>query len=205
MKTSEQEVFALVLKAARGAGFPAGNAEDIARAAAWLSLRRYGGVEAALATTPSAPAEIGDGDPGRVEGGSAGLHGPGLIDLLIADPGPSVLQLGRFDSPLLLFGLCGVAAADRPVRFTITTGDGRAHELDGDGCRPDPPSAAAALGQLTIGCRTGPAAARSRPSPEIEVPDPVWQAAEALATKTYVPSSERSRRLGAGAGLTDND
>jgi len=37
------------------------------------------------------------------------------------------------------------------------------------------------------------------------VPDPVIDALDILAKKTYVPSSEISRRFGAGAGLIDTD
>jgi len=33
----------------------------------------------------------------------------------------------------------------------------------------------------------------------------VWQALETLAHQTYVPASEASRKMGAGAGLVDND
>lgn len=38
-----------------------------------------------------------------------------------------------------------------------------------------------------------------------EVGQPLWQALEIWAARTYVPATEASRLAGAGAGLTDND
>ena len=43
------------------------------------------------------------------------------------------------------------------------------------------------------------------PAVAIEVPGGLWQALVALAARTYVPRSETSRLMGAGAGLRDND
>ncbi len=39
----------------------------------------------------------------------------------------------------------------------------------------------------------------------VDIADNIWTQWAALAAKTYVPASDRSRRAGAGAGLTDND
>lgn len=43
------------------------------------------------------------------------------------------------------------------------------------------------------------------PSAAISVPDNVWREICALAARTYVPHSETSRLMGAGAGLLDDD
>ena len=43
------------------------------------------------------------------------------------------------------------------------------------------------------------------PAAAIAVPEDLWQALTALAARTYVPRSETSRLMGAGAGLRDND
>jgi len=42
-------------------------------------------------------------------------------------------------------------------------------------------------------------------SGEIEAPDEIWRELGRLAARTYVPASETSRLMGAGAGLRDND
>lgn len=39
----------------------------------------------------------------------------------------------------------------------------------------------------------------------IEAPDDIWRELGRLAARTYVPASETSRLMGAGAGLSDND
>lgn len=39
----------------------------------------------------------------------------------------------------------------------------------------------------------------------IEAPDEIWRDLGRLAARTYVPASETSRLMGAGAGLSDND
>ena len=44
-----------------------------------------------------------------------------------------------------------------------------------------------------------PLASRATPSPDS------WEALSRLAYRTYAPSTEESRILGAGAGLSDND
>ncbi|MGI9594953.1 MAG: DUF3726 domain-containing protein [Acidimicrobiales bacterium] len=235
VKTSHRELYALLVKTGRGLGLPIGDAQDAARAAAWLSLRGYAGVEAMLATGPaSAPARPriddsvadvvgpadGRSDPASgsvpigtaevVEMVSAGGHGPGLVDLVAAGRGSLVLRLSAVDSPLLLFGLCASAATDHRLRFELTVGSGPAHALDGFDCRPRPPRLLPQSSPLTISCRPVDAEQleaepRRWPTEEISVDDDTWSAANELAARTYVPSDERSRMKGAGAGLTDND
>ena len=45
----------------------------------------------------------------------------------------------------------------------------------------------------------------ARPAAAFTVAGQLWQDLTRLAARTYVPASEKSRRLGAGAGLHDND
>jgi hypothetical protein len=49
------------------------------------------------------------------------------------------------------------------------------------------------------------AAWRSEGTEPVQVDDAVWAALQKFAARTYVPASEQSRLMGAGAGLLDND
>lgn len=215
VRTSHRELSALLTTSARGLGFNVGDAEDLARAAAWLSLRSYGGVAALLQTSPTHN-ELWLSEAGHatatgevvVDGVSLGWHGPGLVDLLVSGAGSTVLRLRRVDSPLLLFALCAVAATDHRLHFTIIS-TGRGHEqrfeIDGFDCRPAPHGLPTDSAEFRISCRVANTDSRPWPTQEIVVSAEGWAAANRLAARTYVPGDERSRRDGAGAGLTDND
>ncbi len=221
MKTSHREVYALLVNAARGLGYEAGNAEDLAGAGAWLTVRGYPGVEALVdlqraeaptpTPTPGSPSPPGV-EPGRdrsellVERSSTGRHGPGLIDLLAAGDSIDRLRIVGVDSPLLLIGLCAAVAAELGLRFRVEADGATHYRVDGHDCHPDPSPLLDGGRQLVISCEHAePATATAWPSQEADVADAAWSAANRLAALTYVPADDRSRATGAGAGLTDND
>lgn len=215
VRTSHRELSALLVKSARGLGFTVGDAEDLARAAAWLSLRSYDGVAALLQTSVAhhelSLSEAGDATSAGevvVDGVALGWHGPGLVDLAVSGAGSTVLRLRRVDSPLLLFALCALAATDHQLHFTIIStggGQGQRFEIDSFDCRPAPSGLLTDAAEFRISCRVDDTDSRPWPAQEIAVSAEDWAAANRLAARTYVPGDERSRLDGAGAGLTDND
>jgi hypothetical protein len=208
---SLNEIETTLRKAALGAGWPLGLAEEVGRAAAWLCGFGIDGVAAALpalAAGPSLAEAARAGALWRFPGARAAAAGPSALDLLRAAGEGASAALEGVDAPLLLLGLAGVAAADAGGGFALDV-EGRdsargwarvgARTLALAGEAPAP-GAAVALRRLAA------APAGRAPSTTRAAPDPtLWAQAAALADRLLVPASETSRARGAGAGLIDDD
>jgi hypothetical protein len=190
MTMSLNEVEAMARKAARGAGFEWGLAEDAGKATRWLCAHGQDGVAVAVAVfTNGAAAE------------STLACGAALSDRA-ADLRDGSIELQNLADPLFLMPFAAMAA--QTLRATV--------EVECDGCRAltdgksltligDFPEIASALSiRLTdtvLGAE-GPSS-RARPNPSD------WAELETLAKRTYAPATDESRLKGAGAGLSDND
>lgn len=177
---SYNEIQSVARKAGSGAGLPYGVAEAVGHAAVWLSAR---GIDA-VSTVVAALAD-----------GAAILDGLAAIDALSAGETRRV-ALSDDAAGLLLLGLAG-AAMQGEIAFGLDRGQGGVVPLAG--LRDISLSLPAVLCRVREG---GSAAATPRPA---ACDAAAYAAALALAAKTYVPASELSRTLGAGAGTTDND
>ena len=175
MRLSCNEIAALAVKAARGAGLPLGHAEDIGRAAVFLA--HWGELDI-LITALEGEHVVRLPEDGRVRNARAAMIGPTAIDLVQA--GEGTVTLRDVDAPRLINALVEAS----PAGVVVSEADGELI-LALDASRPveDVPS------------HEGP----------VDVPQPVVDALGALAARTYVPATEASRLAGAGAGLTDND
>jgi Protein of unknown function (DUF3726) len=217
LDASLNEVETLAAKAARGAGLTWGLAEDAAKAARWLAafglpwpetlLRLLAARNApAIATLETATGVHLSG----ADGGSLSplLCGPHLGDRA-ADFAATSVHLVKVATPLWLLPFAAQAAfaTRRPVRLRSSPADvlverrrcvllrGSLEALAGN----DP---------VDVACEAGTGEHDGidlAPVDRARVPIDTWGALEALAARTYVPASERSRALGAGAGETDND
>ncbi|MCC5974755.1 MAG: DUF3726 domain-containing protein [Rubellimicrobium sp.] len=179
---SLNEIEALVLKAARGAGLPLGHAEDIAAAAPLLAAAAPGDLDqlvAALAP-PHDPVTLPEADPILLHAPRIAMAGPLILDRLMAEGGSACLRTP--DAPALMIALARAAA---PAGQIATRTDGTYLHLTMTPDQPPP-------GPPTL---AGP----------VPVPPRIWASLESLAARTLVPESEASRRSGAGAGLSDND
>lgn len=186
---SYNEVQSLTRKAAGGAGLPHGMAEDIGRAAVWLSARGVDAVEIAVAAL---------GDDARGE--QALLLGQATIDALCCGEIEHVSLQGRKES-VLLIGLVGVAAMETGLNIGLERGNGGIVPLAGVSDVSGLTSDTRTLRRLSDG--EAPACLGTpRPAATDAV---AYAAALALAARTYVPASDFSRARGAGAGTTDND
>jgi hypothetical protein len=191
---SLNEVETLAQKAARGAGLPWGVAEDTGRAAAWIASRVGDWASGLLALLERPPPYD---------------QSPLLLGGFLADSG-TPQRLARVVAPLwALPALLGAPARPIAIRLDDTGADIRCNPgevpgatLSAEALASLPASAltldfpAAPLPPLP--CALGPIFGRSR------VPLPEWRRLEALAHRTYVPATDRSRRTGAGAGLLDD-
>lgn len=179
---SLNEVAALVLKAARGAGLPLGHAEDIAAAAPLLAAAAPQDLDqlvVALAP-PHDKVTLPEGDPILLLSPRVAMAGPLILDRLMVEGGSACLRTP--DAPALMIALARAAV---PAGHIAMRAEGTDLHLT---AAPDqPPSEPPAP--------TGP----------VPIPTHIRTSLERLAALTLVPESETSRRSGAGAGLSDND
>ena len=214
---SRNEVLALCTKAARGAGFGWGLAEEAGAAAAWLWAAGIDG-PGVLAAHLATARDWASHAPARAPQDWRAPHGlpacPVALGAALADhadlpggplPG-SRLALGPVAAPLLLL----------PFVHAVAVGRGRMCTLVGDEATyvhdlRDRWAAAATAGLggpvqtlvLTVTDGTMPTTAPAGP-PRRTTPAATVQALEALALNTTVPASAASR-AGAGPATHDSD
>jgi len=187
---SGSELFAAAAKALLGAGVGRAIADDGARAALWLHDMGYDGTASIL--------EAADGTT------SAKTLGVSHVDLLVSHA-TTEANIADLDSPLLFVGLLGLAARQHGLRFTLGA------EADLRAIAITPTFVFGPVDELTT-----PLTVECSPTAEphnistalparVEVTATAWQRVNEAAARIYVPSNERSRATGAGAGLIDVD
>lgn len=181
MRLSLNEVETTTRKALIGTGTDPGTAADVAAAVQWFCERGQDGVGIVLRAIH------------RRDDFAAVVS---AIDAVIAAEGESVTVEGNV---VLFAALCGPAAEVLGLRFELTAADWSAAIGAGD--------LAGSIGSGPVSVRSvAVVASTSPPATAQQVVDQAdWKALGVLAARIYVPSSERSRASGAGAGLTDND
>ncbi len=178
---SLNEVAALLLKAARGAGLPLAHAEDLAALAPWLCDPATLSVVTTALETPPEPLEI------KAQDGTSSLKGHPLItpstalDLVLAGEGPVLIHPPE---PAIL--AAAIARTEALLNRTI----------------PFERTPSGTLIQAPTDSLPTPAAAAEGP---VHLSPDLLARLDALVSRTYVPASDASRLAGAGAGLTDND
>lgn len=210
MSYSLNEVEATAKKAARGAGYPWGLAEEAAKATRWLCahdidgcavlarvLQRFDGKDIASVC----PTE-GDG-PWQAAGGVLCPIATGaVLSDMASDLSGDGIAMAGIAEPLFLLPNAAWAAerTGRPVTLVWPGGqattDGAAVEMTG--------SADGVATTATIA--PGGAVRTPRQVQTRARPDPAaWTEMNRFAHRTYAPATEASRLKGAGAGLSDND
>ena len=209
MSFALNEIEATAKKAARGAGYPWGLAEEAAKATRWLcahGIDGCGGLARLL-------------DHGHASDLAA--HTP--VDLNTAWAGPQDLcalaagttlsdcasrlrtdsiTLKNVTEPAILLPFAALAA--RQINATVTLGcegvtavtDGTDMRVDGDWPRSATEVTVTKGGSLS---EAQAVLTRSTPAPGD------WAMLNRYAHRTYAPATEESRLLGAGAGVSDND
>lgn len=211
---SLNEVEALVRKAARGAGLSWGLAEEAGKCARVLASAGPDGLplvadvlEARLGGRLSRHIAT-DGHRWR---GADDLPldplvlGPSLADhtFLLAREGMDIC--GPVVAPALLMPFVAAAASRHGAAVRVETDFGECViAADAGGATPDALAGTVQWLRLSPAV-TGHEARRPAPVRPVSLPPELKERFEALAALTYVPSSERSRATGAGAGTNDND
>lgn len=179
MNLSLGELEALCRKAARGAGYSWGLAEEAGRAVRWLQARQMDGARALadlcecdVRACPSLPNCSEDGPFCPLVTGAAICDHAHLLD-------QGDWHIGPLAHALLVMPFVDWAGAECEV--TVDAGTVSMTVTKGTVLRLTPQVSRADLSQ------------------------DVYQRLNTLACKTYAPATEASRISGAGAGLTDND
>ena len=209
MRRSLNEIELMARKAAVGAGWAGGLAEDAGRAAAWLCSHGYDGVQAAHASINAGPQELSveHTQTGIVfQQAQAARAGPSVLDLM-ADGG--VIDhaiLLNVDCPVMVLGLAGTLSAQYGTAVGLEFANGtqahmapEGHQISGEiVCAPC---------DVRVRRITWPSlpVKPTDAATGYDVNEGIWAKLESLAAKTYVPATDESRRRGAGAGLIDND
>jgi hypothetical protein len=197
MKPSLNEIQVECKKASRGAGLSWGLAEEVGQAMAWLAGQGIDALPALLDYLESLPDRDMSDDPIRA--------GTWIADQANRLAEGESLSFAEIRQPMLVLPFMAMAARSigRPIIVTHRDGDWivSSASLPGRDLRE-----VATLHSVT--CRAGAATAGAVPSvsaPRLDIDDFVWQRLKDLAQRTYVPATEQSRLLGAGAGSIDND
>jgi len=207
VRHSINEIEVALRKAATGAGYPYGLAEDIGQAAGWLCARGQDGVRACLAGIGYGyrpPLMAADGK--TFSDARVAACGPSALDLLFAsEPGGGV-RLTAVDAPLLLVGLAGARAEAWSAAIELAFSDGCTFHVAPAGFEATAsiPNAGVDV-VISHAGGAGTSDIRAATANGVEVEPGLWARVQALAAKTYVTASETSRESGAGAGNIDND
>ena len=197
------EAEALARKAARGAGFSWGMAEEAGRALRWLCARGLPG-GAALARLLASPDAAGPACPLAL--GAAFADRAGLAEADDAAETETRLQVVH---PLLFLPFAAGVAARGPVALQVDWPGARVL-LSGTEVRMARKDGRATAERATVVCRAIPEAEAARgvplaPGHRADIAPQALAVLERLAARTYAPATPESRLAGAGAGLSDND
>ncbi|KIC30486.1 DUF3726 domain-containing protein [Leisingera sp. ANG-S5] len=209
MSYALNEVEATAKRAARGAGYDWGLAEEAAKATRWLCAQGLDGaavlaslLEAGYAADLSAhvPQDLQAEWKAAVPLCPLGT-GATLSDCA-AQLKSAPLAIGLLSQPAMILPFAALTARQLGTCVTIVS-DGFQAVTDGAAlqCEGVLPETAARLTIRAAGSLSNPYPTRTRAEPE----EAAWAVLNRYAHKTYAPATEESRRLGAGAGLSDND
>lgn len=208
MSWSLSEIDALARKAARGAGFSWGMAEEAGHAVRWLASVSLPGPEALLARLDAgvlAPLLPGDAD-WRAE---AGPLCPLVAGTALSDRAGTLdhaMTLYRVAQPVLLIPfLAGVAAQTGTSLQAYWIGGHFSFGADVRGTLDMAGADAAETADVSVGPGTVPELPPLACQLRYDLPVDISAGLGRLAHLTYAPETDERRLAGAGAGLSDND
>ncbi len=214
-RVSLAEIDAMGRKAARGAGFTWGMAEEAGRAARWLAAYGLPGPEALAAVLKKVDGAVARYAPrptGVAWQSEAGRLCPIAAGAALSDRAQEIVEGTRFEVgpvvlPLLVVPFLSRAARDLGCQISMSGNGFRVVATPrGPACDSWDALCSARDAALSIALATAaPCLPLQAGSAACPVAVELWREIDAFAQRTYVPASEASRRTGAGAGLHDLD
>jgi hypothetical protein len=214
MSHSLNEVEATAKRAARGAGFCWGLAEEAGKAARWLCANGQDGCGVLARLLDDLDGEpLSALSPMSLDGewtSPSGRLCPLMAGVTLSDCASRLdegdIIMSGVMHPALILPFSASAAQQRKGDVTVSW-DGLSAVTNSSGMRlVEAASAFTAVAAARVRVRSGgtvdpltPHATRATPDAEH------WATLNRFAHRTYAPASEASRLLGAGAGLSDND
>ena len=209
MSFSLNEIEGTAKRAARGAGYTWGVAEEAGKATRWLCAQGLdGATELAFVLEQGFPDALNAHTPRKLKSIWAAdkdlcplMTGAALSDCArILQTGP--IEMRRVSAPLLLLPFVANAAQMIACHVTITFSDFAAVTDGAQLSWLNEATRRADRVQITRGgSLDNPRARHTRATPN----PAAWGILTGFAHRTYAPATEESRLLGAGAGLSDND
>ncbi len=209
MSRSLNEVETIAWKAARGAGYPWGIAEEAAAAMRWLAGRGIDGcppLVSLLERIDGSKLEDWSPEAGETWVAPGGVLCPLMAGAALSDHAHQLrqreLEFGQMASPVLFLPFVGRSAARIEGELQVTWSGGSSF-TDGEGL--------ALHGDLVsdldiVKVAVGHEMPEARPGAGRALPDPLaWHRLQEFACKVHAPASEASRQLGAGADGIDDD
>ena len=218
IKVSLNEIESTTKRAARGAGYDWGLAEDAGKAACWLASRQLPSVDAFLDVFDYVERNgfacfVPVVDTDKVLSGTETLcpitMGSYLNDVATDIEPDSVISIPHTFRPLILVSFVGLAAEATGKSFRVAWKDScvdvstSGSNISNDTHSLNLPIARVVKVSLLEQGEVGSLALGRSGSVEIDLQ--LWKKLQSLAARTYVAASEKSRNLGAGAGLKDSD
>lgn len=214
MSFALNEVEAMARKAARGAGYSWGMADEAGRAARWLCAHGIDGVAALTKVLTRADGQDTSRMAPRTLRGDWRAEAAQICPLMagaalsdsVFDWAGADKRIENIIAPIMLLPFAAYAARQLAGTVTIewtgvrvvTDGSDASLKLDDQSSLLDP------AGLVSV--RTGDRLEHPRPVQDRARPDEAdWAVLNRFAHRIYVPDTEQSRLKGAGAGLTDND
>ena len=205
MRVSINEIEQSIRKAATACGWPYGIAEEFGRAASWAAEL---GVDAIPSLLDYVRPGLASAEPRRIgsklifpDGAAAAIS---AMDRL-ADPAIDYVIFPGTAKVAGLAAFAGAAAKSREVRIVAANSSGLLFDVGSAHCNFSRNMVGA--GSEILVC-SEPARSQNPPRNPVggfELGDSTWADLEALAAKSYVPTTDHSRRAGAGAKASDND
>lgn len=209
------EIDAMGRKAARGAGFTWGMAEEAGRAARWLAAYRLPGPQALVAVLTEIDAVVSEHAP-CVEGDAWRCETEALCPIAtgaaLSDRAEAIAKGARFALgpvlwPVLILPFLCRAARDLDCQIMMEGGGFQVlATTEGPAAVDWEAVTAPRSGELMVTRTTKSLCEPRRPGSDAHaLPVDVWRALDGFAQRTYAPATEASRQAGAGAGLNDRD
>lgn len=209
MSFSLNEVEAIAKRAAKGAGYSWGLAEEAAKATRWLCSAGIDGIALLVQTLNAGfAAELRRHSADVIEDAwcSEGALCPLMTGSMVSDHAANLkhapLTLINVAVPLFLLPFAAQSAMQLDAAIALDI-DGHTLRTDGKTC--EHPGAGPDHAKEVVICisKTPPKAIpeHTRATPSAQT----WAELNSFAHRTYAPATEASRLLGAGSGLSDND